>query len=503
MKVRRAIALLLPLALGCEESARFGSAGVVRAPHPGWKLSQHASWSTPDERFRVRAPMPRADTDAKLPKIDEAVLGNGVRILTAQRHSLPIVAIRVVVGGTGPGAAGAAPLAAHMMFAGTTHHEGLRVRQELSEMGAQSRSFALYGAVVISAIVPSTNVSPALRMLAEVVREAAFPQDQIEERRAALRADLARDASAPQTAAAEQLDELLYPPGSPYHDPAEGSDAAVRRVTRDDLVAFWRSTAVPSGTTFLVAGDFDRVSLLGILHELLDGWSAAPAPARSLPPAVVGPISPGVVLLDHPGDSQAVVRLGWRGPDRSSDDIVPLWGLASSLGHDASGRIGTLFQELRIDRGDTYGVSASISERPGASEFTIATAVERDHAGEAIRTILDGVDALRRKGIDDPASLQAHGPFDSYRWRAPQTCEDVVDTLTPVAVFGQPLDEFLARLRSSHVSAEGLHSVAARYLGAGSRAVVVVGDAALLRPSLERIGFRDIAVRPLTTSASD
>jgi zinc protease len=498
--VRVALTATLLSLLACEEAPRFASWDVVRAPHPAWSSEAAGPEPAAADDFRAYPPTGTAAALPELPVISETTLPSGVRVLVLERHSLPLASIGIVVArGAAQAPAGVAEMAARMLFEDTTRIEGDRLKQDLSEMGAEWNTSALYDAVTIDAKLPATNAGGALRVLTEVLRSPTFPEEHFEVMKSQLIASLDHDATSPKGASEEALETLLYPVGQPYREPGGGDPEAVQRVRRDDLVAFWRASAVPSLTTYVVAGDVDGSAVVTELGTLVGDWSGSGSARMPLPDAGL-PTGPRTVVLDHPGDPQAVVRIGWLGPDRDSPDIPKLRTLAATLGHDASGRVGSLYRALRIERGETYGVNASIVPRLGASELVIETAVERDGAGDALRAIFAAIDRIRTKPVDEVALLGTQDILRVREWKALETCSDVVAALTPVAAYREPLDTFFAELHGTTSSREEIQAVAKRYLGEPSRALVVVGDAVQLRPALEAAGLRDVAVRPLAAA---
>jgi zinc protease len=196
-----------------------------------------------------------------------------------------------------------------------------------------------------------------------------------------------------------------------------------------------------------------------------------------------------------------VVRLGWLVPDRGDPDIPILRTLATALGHDASGRLGVLYRSLRIDRGETYGVQSFVWPLTGASEFVVTTSIERDRLADALRELFSAIERVRTRPIDDHELPATQSLVDMLTWRSLETSRDMVNALTPVGIYNDPLDAFYARLRALGVSAETLRAMAKRYLVPESRVIVVVGDATYVRPALAQVGLTDVLVRPLNTAS--
>jgi zinc protease len=472
--------------MACDEPVRYGSPVVARAPHPAWSPAPGAPSVTPDEPFRAQPPERPAFVAPPLPEAHSAIVGH-VRAITLERHALPIVAIRIVVArGATQAPPGVAMLAAATLFDGTKTSKRRAVQETLADMGATFSAWASQDAVTIDAKVPASNVLPALKVLSHVVRAPGFPAEWIEIERAARISALAREAATPSTLAGRQLDEALYPPGHPYHVPAEGDPASLARVTRDDLVRFWEAAAVPAQTTVILAGDFDRATVEARLKALYDDWSATASPASPIPAPT--PAAGRVLLFDHPGDSQSVVRIGWLVGDRDSADLGPLRVLAGALAHDST---GTLDWVLRGERGETYGVSAWVTPRPGASEFVIGAAIETERTAEALAVIAKEIERVRSHPLESSEIPGAVGRTNVLTWQSFETTSNAVAALTPAAIYGEPLERFLDRVAVPRiVGGEDLQRVAQKYLSPESRVVVVVGDASRVRPGLEAAGFR-------------
>lgn len=204
-----------------------------------------------------------------------------------------------------------------------------------------------------------------------------------------------------------------------------------------------------------------------------------------------------MVLLDHAGDSQAVVRIGWLVPDRDSPDIPALQTLASVLGEGVTGKLD---RSLRIERGETYDVHASVWLGRGASEFIVATGIEGDRAADGIGTLLSAIESVQNQELDEHVLPTGRSLIETVAWRSLETSHDVVSALTPAAVYGETLDMFYARLRALSAPPEKLREAAKRYLRPEARVIVVVGDAHRLLPALQQIGLTGVLVRPLLTA---
>jgi zinc protease len=489
---RGLLATALVVSLGCEESARFGSFGVARAPHPPYNQPA-ASRAASEDAYGLARPGLSPSPPFDLPPVRIATLANGVRAFTVERHTLPIAVVRAIVGRGSLGAApGVASMAAATLLEGTKWSSSLAVHQRFLEMGATVSTAASYEAITIDLKVPAPNLRPALDIVGDLLRAPAFPADRVERAKNQVLSELARRTAQPQRLAASQLDAALYPPGHAYHEPVEGSEEALRATGVADLERFWRSSAVPLSTSFIVAGDIDDGATLGMLRRLFEDWSGAAPPALPRPPPAASAAGPQLFLVDRSGDPQCAVRLGWLVADRDSEDVPALRALALTLAQGALGRLGRL---LRGERSETYGVQAMLTPRTGASEFVVAASIERDRTADALREALAEIERVRTQPVPASDALNARALLRDVAWQSLETSDDIVGALTD-PVLHDPVDRIRERLLApADARPEEVQRVAAKYLTREARRIVVVGDASRVRPSLEALGLGEIAVR--------
>jgi zinc protease len=493
------VLVLLSTATACEEAPRYTSFAVVRAPHPPWRPAGNAT-TTPEDAFRAQSPEALRVPFPTLPAAAETTFPNGVRVITMRRSGLPVVAVRAVIArGASAAPEGVAPFAAAMLFEGTRRHDADAIHDSFADMSGAFHASATHDAVTVDVKVPSWNASPALDLLTQVVREASFPANKVEPARMHRLGAIDDRASASALLATDQLDVMLYPPGHPYRVPADGDADAMRRVQREDLEAFWRAAAVPSQTTFVVAGDLDRAAIESKLHALVDDWSGPPAAAPKVPEATAAS-GPRVVFVDHAGDSQSVLRLGWLAPDRDSPDLPALRAVAAALARSVTGRLDKV---LRGQHGETYDVASWVTGRASSNEFVITTSVERDRTADALREILAEVARVRKQALDESEMPALHAGLEERLWQSFETCSDAVEAFTPAAVYREPLDRFFVHLRAAtEVRPDDALRAAARYLAPESRALAVVGDASHVRASLDGLGLGDIVLRAAPVPAA-
>jgi zinc protease len=154
--------------------------------------------------------------------------------------------------------------------------------------------------------------------MADVVLRPTFPSGELDRVRKDRLTELLQWRDEPRAIASVALANALYGSKHRYGAPSVGTEAAVRRFSRGDLVRFHVDTFRPGSAALVVVGDVTPATIQTQLEQAFGGWKAAAgAPEASVPAASqVGARETWIV--DRPGSAQSEIRIGRIGPPRSS-----------------------------------------------------------------------------------------------------------------------------------------------------------------------------------------
>ncbi|MBI3097030.1 MAG: insulinase family protein [Planctomycetes bacterium] len=308
------------------------------------------------------------------------VTPSGLTILILPRPDLPIAAVQTW---TKSGAlcetddkAGVSQLLGGALDAGTTTRSKAQIAEAIESVGGSLEA----GADGCSARVLSDDLPLALDLISDMLRHATFPAVEIEKAREMQLAGIISKQEDPDPVAADLFDEIVYA-GHPYHRPGEGYEKTVKLLTRDDVLAHYRSHFVPNNTVIAIVGRVRPVAVLKLVADRFAGWEPRPV---SFPPV------PRLALAEkgrekyHPMDKEQIaIVLGHLGVKRSSPDYIPLLVMDYILG-TGSGFTDRISKTLRDEEGLAYGCGASITssagEEPGTFRAWMATQPDNKEA---------------------------------------------------------------------------------------------------------------------------
>ncbi|MFH1538856.1 MAG: pitrilysin family protein [bacterium] len=292
--------------------------------------------------------------------VAEHKLSNGIRVIVRGRRRLPLVSMGVYFEGgrlwDTPDTAGLTTLTLRSSMKGTATRTAERIQDELAALGARAATGAPpdYSAYRLSVL--SRNLPAAVDVLADIVLNPSFPEEEIEKEREFQMAEIKRG-----------MDSMYYYPqqlarraaygGHPYGLPADGYDESVKALSREQIVQRHKELINAEGALIVVVGDVDGDSLMKLLEEKFGGIPTGTAAQRtSAPPLAFGPeILAGTDVVERK-KSQSAQAFTFAAAPAESEDTVAL----NILRNIASGMGGRLYDEVREKNNLAYAVIASL-----------------------------------------------------------------------------------------------------------------------------------------------
>lgn len=320
----------------------------------------------------VAESQPTADADAPASR---HTLSNGITVIVRERHRLPLVSAGVYFPGgrasETPATAGLTKLMFRSCLKGTTTRSAEQIQDMIDALGAgiSPTDAPDYAGFVLSSL--SRNFEPAAGILADVILNPAFPENEIDKERDTQLAEIIRNQDS-MFSYPFQLARRAAFGGHPYGMPGEGFEDSLKSLTHDQVRGQYGAVIRPEGALIVVVGDVDTEHVI----ELLESNFAALAPAGTDAPGAPAPGFSGgesVVTRDKAQSAQAIV---FPAPPASSLDAPALRVLRDI----ASGMGGRLYDVVREKNNLAYTVVAYVesNKNGGAIVSYAATLPENE-----------------------------------------------------------------------------------------------------------------------------
>ena len=458
-----------------------------------------------DSFDRSVEPKPGANPTFNPAPVVRRRLSNGLEVLIAERHNLPIVGLNLVVKGGGTlvpaGKEGLASLAGDLLTEGTATRDALQLAAELSDLGASINGGGGPESCNLSLTTLTRNLPKALDIYTDVLLHPAFPEKELERLRAQRLSALLRQVDSPPTIANLVFPKLLYGEDHPYGRPNNGTPKSVKGLTRDDLVSFYKSLFVPNNSALIVVGDTTPDAIIPVLESALKGWKPGSPVAQTLPEApAAGSIR--FHLVDKPGAAQSILSVGQVGVARNNPDYFPLTIMNAVLGGQFSSRINL---NLREDKGYTYGARSSFTFAKGAGPFEASAPVKTEDTKAALVEMLKELTDITGprpatnvevafakdrliKGF--PARFESIAGGGGRRGGGGGGAGGLGGTLAELVLYDLPDDYFTTyRAKVEAVTPADVARVAKKYLDPDRMTILVVGDRATIESEIKSLPF--------------
>jgi zinc protease len=288
------------------------------------------------------------------------VLKDGMVVYIAEDRALPLVNVALTVRvGSWLDPAGKEGLAAftgsQMRRGGTESLTAEELDEKLDFLAAQVGSGIgpTSGAATLNCL--SDNLDEALRVFVEMLREPRFQEDRLALAKEQALQEMKKRNDDSADIEAREWGVLLY--GENFFTNRFTTEASVKGITRDDLLAFHRKYFYPANTIAAVSGSFARAEMLRKLESAFAGWASS-RPAMPAVPATISPAPPGLYRVEK-DVNQGRVSIGLPTVKRDHPDVYALEVMNEILG--GSGFTSRITKTVRSNEGLAYSAGSGFS----------------------------------------------------------------------------------------------------------------------------------------------
>jgi len=429
------------------------------------------------------SPAPAHEFSFTPPK--EGKLDNGLRVIVAERPSLPLLAMELIIRSGSErdpnDRAGTASLTGSLLTKGTEKMSAPEIANAIESLGGTIFSSGVSDYSSAGVLVMSSKAEPALTILADVALHPAFKQEEIDRLKKQSLDGLRVALQQPGSLASYVLGRVVYGDGE-YGHASGGTPETIPPIQRSDIANFYQNYYRPDNATLVFSGNISFEQGKAYAQKFFGSWKGN----QNAPPAVIAKAEtwkPTTVVVDMPEAGQASVSVTKPAIKRDSPDYYAGLVANAALGNGFGSRLN---REIRIKRGLSYGARSSLDVRRDAGAFT-ATAQTKNESAAEVATLLQA--ELKRVATepvqgDELKSRQAllTGSFA----RSMETDLGFASHIAVLAVFNLPLntlDKFIPSINA--IKPNDVTAFTEKYLAAPS-SVVVVGKAAAFVEALKK-----------------
>jgi zinc protease len=443
-----------------------------------------------------RPPRPLEPRPVKFPPYEVRTLDNGLQVIVVPHHEQPAVTLRLYVrAGSAQDPAdmpGLAAMASTLLDQGTTTRSAEEIATAIDSIGGAMGTGSGADLTFATVAVMRNSFDTGLDLLADVARNPAFAADEIDRQRQQILSALQVSREDPDYIAAVVFSRLVYG-FHPYGRPDTGTEASLRAISREDLLAFHRRWFGGNNAILAIVGDVTPQQAFAGAERAFGSWGRVEV--ETVKPIEPPPPTRRLIVVDRPGSVQTEIRAGNVGLPRRHPDYLALDLAIKILGGEGGNR---LHRVLRSERGLTYGAAANIAARKDSGHIVADTDTRTETTAETLRLLVDEIARLQRQRVQrrelEDAQAYLTGSF-------PLTIETpgaIATQILNAVVYGLDLRDLETyRERVNAITPDDIQRVARQYLHPDRLSIVLVGDASAFVKQVAGVGFENIERIPM------
>jgi zinc protease len=445
---------------------------------------------------RAKVPVPGKTPALRVPTWTKTTLANGAELIVSEKRDLPLVSFSLnFLGGSAQfepaDKRGVASLTASMMSEGTKTRDGEALSNAMQLLGTTIGVGIGAESGGVSFTATTGKFAASLDLMADVLLNSTFPADALERLRAQRLVALTQAKAQPGSIASRVFPRVLYGAAHPYG--AMTTEASLKAITRDDVVAFAKTSFQPGRAVIVVTGDVSAAAVKAAIEKALAGWQAGGSKPDFTYPVAPAARPTTIYIVDKPGAAQSTFAIGLPGPARSTADYYAIQVMNTMLGGFFQSRLNA---NIREEKGYSYGVTSGFAFGRGPGAFRTGGDIISEKTDAALVEFmkeLKGIQGARPVTDDELATAK-----DALVQRLPATFASVGSISGAItSLWTQGLSDTYYQQYGAAVAAvttADVVRVAQQYIDLGHLNIVIVGDRASIEGPLKATGIAPIVV---------
>ena len=465
---------------------------------------QNRTYDSESSADRSKLPFPTEFPELDLPQIQRAKLSNGLEVVLAERHDVPMINLSFQIKSghaTDPKEQpGLANFTMSMLTEGTKSFDALELSDRLEELGTDLYTSTGLDSSSINVSSLKSSFEESIEIMFEVITEPTFDQQEIDRKKIRWLAAIDQSLSTPNGMVSNLIPEILYGEDHPYAKPFSGNGTreSIQWMSRDDLINYKNRFIAPSNGTLILVGDTTLDEILPILEAQFGSW-----PENRMLKGVQLDYtinketdSRRVFLIDKPGAVQSLIVAGQLMPGMRTSDEIDIDLMNRVIGGSFTSRLN---MNLREDKSWSYGVRTRLSQYKGPRPMLVSAPVQTDKTVDSIQEIIREYDEYlssnpakneELEAIVNDLSLGLIGDFETFG--------SLMSGLSGIVSFDRE-DDFLDNLPTKYrsMTIDDINAAAERYIDPSIWTWVIVGDLSKIEQGIRELDLGKIEILKL------
>ena len=420
-------------------------------------------------------------------------LENGLTVLVVENNKLPRASASLsfdnplIYEGE---VAGVSSILAEMIGNGTQSISKEDFIEEVDYMGA---SLSVTGSGAFAGSL-KRYFPRVLELMASAVLEPLLTQEEFDNQKNLIKESLKTSDKDVSTTASRVQDLITFGPKHPNGEFI--SQESLDRATLKDAVDFYNNYSSPNNAYLVIIGDIEFEQVKSKVTELFSPWESKQVTSESFPQ----PESPNeteIIFVDMPNGVQSVVSvMNTVDFNKKESDYFSALVANRILGGGGAGR---LFNNLREDKGWTYGSYSGISESIKTKGRVIAQAqVRNEVVDSAAVEILMELDKMRNTLVTDEEINSAKAKYTGNFVLSLEDPSTIAGIALNIITEDLPEDYYNSFLENiNNVTKEDIQKASQNYFTPNKTRIFITGKGSEIIEKIDNIEYngKELSIR--------
>ncbi len=376
-------------------------------------------------------------------QIQEWQTKNGVRVLYVYAPELPMLDIQAIFDAGSVrdnNKLGIASLTSSLMSHGAKLGDKILsvddVAEQFESIGARFGSGASKDNAEVSlrTLTDEKWLTKAINTMQAVINAPTFDEKELQRVKKQLLIAFEGRKQSPGTIASELFYKGLYG-NHPYANPSIGTADSTKKLSRDDLVAFYKKFYVAKNALVTIVGDVDREKAESLAEKIIGGL---PVGNKAISIAKVDDLNAAASVHREFPSTQTHILMGQPGIYRKDKDYFVLYVANHILG--GSGFGSRIMQEIREKRGLAYSSYSYFAAMLRRGPFTIGMQTSNKQTDEAMKVLKETLNDYIDNGPTEKELLHAKKNITGGFPLRVDSNSDISNYLSVIGFYHLPLD---------------------------------------------------------------
>jgi len=421
---------------------------------------------------RSQRPQPGPAPVIQLGDFESFTMRNGLQVIVVENRKVPVVSFQIslaidpVLEGD---AAGYSSMAGSLMREGTKSRSKQQIDEEIDFIGASLSTFST--GMFASSLTRHTET--VLELMADVLLNPVFPEAELQRSKTQTKSGLESSRNNSGFIAGNIADVARYGANHPYGEVI--TPESVDNITRQHLVDYYNTYFRPNVAYLVIVGDIDLAEAKRLANKYFGKWKKKKVPVTTYP-VPKAPEGNRVALGHRSGATQSTVYVTYPiNYTPGNPDAIAAGVMNNILGGGVFS--GRLMQNLREDKGYTYGARSVLSPDRLIGSFRASTEVRNSVTDSTVVEILSEMRRLIEEPVDEETLQLVKNFLTGNFSRSLESPRTIANYALNIKRYNLPANYYATYLeRLNAVTVADVQAMAVKYLKPDNAIIVVAGN---------------------------